>query len=256
MFRLKVLALLGVALIFTVQNSAAADGHPGSSANCSTCHNVSSAGNAPKVIPQDITYLDKVTNTQQSIWKHNELSCVGGVRADGSITGGCHNPDSGFESYLVVDIKDKPVDLLCQKCHLSQTRAGMHHPSYTVDEDDNGRPEKAVSVPADKLAVSELSVANAPEPVKTFPDAYLLAEDSAGNEELRVAIPLISTALEINGEVKTFDRVVTCTSCHNPHYGFLAPTGEARVFEKTARKVGDAMLRLADEDNRLCLACH
>ncbi|PLX40334.1 MAG: hypothetical protein C0608_09405 [Deltaproteobacteria bacterium] len=255
MFRLKVIALLGAALIISVQIAAAAGSHPGSAANCATCHRVSSSGTAPKVIPQDITYLDKVTNTQKSIWKHNELSCVGTLRADGSITG-CHNPDSGFKSYLVVDITDKPVDILCQKCHLSQTRAGMHHPSYTVDEDGNGRPEKAVSVPADKLANNALSVANAPEPIKSYPDAYLIGQDGNGNAELTVAIPLISTTLEINDEVKTFERVVTCTSCHNPHYGFLAPTGEAKVFEKTARKVGDAMLRLADEDNRLCLSCH
>lgn len=244
----------GIVFFLTASLSMAAD-HPGSDSNCAECHSVESSADAPKVIPAKPGLLDKLFGGAPTPKWHEKTGCTGTAGADGSISG-CHRPEDKKKNYLVMDLSGKPSDLLCAKCHANEMDPGLHHPSYKVDKDGNGVPEHFVTVIENKEAVTKLAPALLGEPLKSYPDSLSFATGADGQRKLVSAIPLGKFVEVEKKETKTYERVVTCSSCHNPHFGFQAENGKDEVFEKTARKTGDALLRLRDQNNTLCLVCH
>jgi hypothetical protein len=244
----------GIAFILSSSFALAAD-HPGSDSACADCHSVESSADAPKVIPAKPGILDKLFGDKATPKWHEKIGCTGSASADGKITG-CHRPEDKKKSYLVVDLSGKPSDFLCAKCHAPQMDPGLHHPSYKVDKDGNGVPEHFVTVIETKDAVTKLSPSVLSQPLKNYPDAVSFSTGADGQRKLDAAIPLGKFVEVEKNEKKTYERVVTCSSCHNPHFGFQAETGKEENFEKTARKTGDALLRLRDQNNTLCLVCH
>ena len=71
-------------------------------------------------------------------------------------------------------------------------------------------------------------------------------------------IDVTPTVELVDDKEVTYTDVVDCTTCHNPHFGFLvAVKGEEELQENlVARESGDALLRLKDHDNALCQVCH
>ena len=105
---------------------------------------------------------------------------------------------------------------------------------------------------------STSSVASQVEPIKSYPDALHFVTDEAGKRRLVTAQPLWSVVEIVDDKEVVFDDVVVCSTCHNPHFGFLAELGEEEDVQRDliARPEGDAMLRKRDYDNALCLDCH
>lgn len=244
---------------FTISLGAAAFAadHPGSASDCNKCHQATSAGDAPKVIPEEPGFFGKLFLGQTSFAGHEKVSCVGTINADGAVTG-CHAPDKGFPNKLVVDLTGKPTDEFCGRCHASQREFGYHHPSYKTDKDGDGVGDALVRPVEVQEIFSTNSVAAQPEPVKSYPDALHFIIDENDKKQLVSAQPLWSVVEIIDEKEVTFDDVVVCTTCHNPHFGFLVEVGGEEEMKENlvARPNGDALLRKRDYDNSLCLDCH
>jgi len=251
----KFLVLAGL-LAFTASASAA--DHPGSDAKCAKCHSVgNTAAGAPAVSPEQPGFFAKLFGAKK-LAGHPSVSCAGEVRPDGTLSG-CHRPEDGGKSYLVMDIADRPVDILCAKCHADQTKPGAHHPSYKADDNQDGVAETIVRPAPSQEIYTQWVPSVRPEPLKRFPDALAFRSLPDGSRVLEVALPL-ATVVEPNpaGEPVTERDVVTCSTCHNPHFGYLAGVASEEELnqEQVAREKGDALLRLRDTTNALCEACH
>lgn len=234
--------------------------HPGSGSDCVGCHGFTAQGAAPKVVPTDPAFLTKLFEGKVTLRGHATLRCAGTANDAGQVTGGCHRPESGFPKGLAVKLSGIPSDELCGKCHPNQRMPGRHHPSYKKDENGDGVPEKIVRPPAGQEVFTAFAPASQTDPLKTYPDAATFTVTPDGRRVLGAAIPL-ATVIEkdpaTNQDVEV-SGVVTCVSCHNPHYGYLVEVGTAEGVqaEYTARKNGDVLLRMRDRDNALCLTCH
>ncbi|TLN27010.1 hypothetical protein FDZ71_00250 [bacterium] len=252
MFSKKALILAGAAFLITAGGALAE--HPASSSNCEECHIYGSTAVAPKVMPPKPGFFGKIMG-EVDLRGHQKVGCSGGPTPDGKLSG-CHSIESKFAKYLAVDTTDKPVDILCAKCHAETSAVGAHHPSYKSDKDGNGVPETFVVVNDKRDAAGKLSPKSQKEPLRSAPDSFAMVEQADGSKKLGAAVPLSTFTEIVEKEKKVFERVVVCTSCHNPHFGFLSGTGKMETFEKSDRKQGDALLRLRDQNNTLCLACH
>lgn len=232
--------------------------HPGSSAPCATCHTVgATAAGAPVVTPAPPGFFARLTG-KKSFQGHATVSCTGVVRADGTISG-CHRPEDGLPSFLVMDLAGKPVDAFCARCHPDAARPGAHHPSYKADKDKDGIPETLVRPAPAQEIFGEWTPAARGALLARFPDALVFETLPDGTRKRVVALPL-SEVVELgpDGKPVTEAGIVTCSTCHNPHHGYLVEVGteEALNREMVARAKGDALLRLRDHTNALCEACH
>ncbi|WP_459942615.1 cytochrome c3 family protein [Deferrisoma palaeochoriense] len=251
-------ASIGVGLISLLLAVALAAGpawageHPGSGADCRRCHTAGrGTAEAPKVVPEPPGFWARLFGAKP-IEGHPSVSCAGVVREDGTVTG-CHRPEGGGEAFLVAGGQGRPVDELCGACHAEQREPGKHHPTYKKDTDADGVPDKIVR-PAGGQEVYGPYAPSPEGPVdtlefRTLPD---------GTRELVVRLPLETVTETVDGAEVVEPGVVTCTTCHNPHYGYLAGVGSEEDLntDLVARESGDALLRLRDFDNALCEACH
>ncbi len=255
MKRFKIVGVVVVCAFFTA--AAGYADHASSSSDCKQCHDVNSTSKAPKVIPEEPGFVAKLFGGKKSFAGHGKVSCSGKLTADGGVTG-CHDPDAGNEDLLVTDLSKLPVDELCGKCHDSQRQFGAHHPSYKMDKNGDGVGEYLVRPVEGQEVLGVLAPANMPEPVKSYPDALKIIVGKDGKNEVLSAMPLEKIIEVVDGEEVVYENVVTCTTCHNPHFGFLVAMGEDEAIETdaVAREEGDALLRFRDHDNTLCLACH
>lgn len=249
--------LLGVSLLCVPVAARAAD-HPGSDARCETCHAVSkTAPGAPAVIPEQPGFFARLMG-KKSLAGHSSVSCAGVARPDGTVTG-CHRPEDRKPGFLAVDLKDKPADVFCKTCHAEQARPGSHHPSYKADKNQDGTPETIVR-PArvQEIYTQWVPSVKAP-PLNRFPDALVLKVQADGTKKLDAALPLATVAeAGADGTRVTEADVVTCSTCHNPHFGYLVEVGTEEQLNKehVAREKGDVLLRLRDTTNALCDTCH
>lgn len=231
--------------------------HPGSDASCDKCHKSGTSGDAPKVTPEDPGFVERMFQGKQSYKGHNSVSCTGTVSQDGKVTG-CHAPEKGFRNHLVMDLKDKPTDTLCANCHPNASKFGLHHPSYQMDKNGDGVGDKFVRPVAVQEIFTEFSPANKSLPVKKYPDSILFVTRPDGVRVREVALPLEKATEQVGDKVVVYDDIVGCTTCHNPHYGYLVEIGKEEDIKagQVARTKGDSLLRLRDYDNALCVACH
>jgi hypothetical protein len=241
--------LIAAATVVTATMGVAAD-HPGSDADCASCHGIKSAEAAPKVIPAEPGFFAKLFG-EKSLRGHSSVSCAGQVGADGTVSG-CHRPEAGGPGFLVKGGGTEAVDLLCGSCHAAQREPGAHHPSYLKDLDGDGTPETVVRPAAGQEVYGPLAA-----PAKGA-DTLEFVTDGQGNRRLVARLPLQTVNVPGKDGVAAEADVVTCSSCHNPHFGYLVEAGSAEELnaELVAREQGDALLRLRDHDNALCDACH
>jgi hypothetical protein len=243
-------AALAGALAILAMPALAAD-HPGSDSDCASCHGVKSeTPDAPRVIPAEPGFFARLFGGK-SLRGHPSVSCAGEVGADGSV-GGCHRPEAGGQAYLVLGGTGKPSDALCGTCHAPQRVPGAHHPSYLADRDGDGTPESPVR-PAEGQEVYGSHAAGE----RGF-DALEFRTAEDGTRSLLPRIPLETGPVPVDDGFVEQSHLVTCTSCHNPHFGYLVEVGSEEELnaEQVAREQGDALLRLRDFDNALCDACH
>jgi len=239
--------------------TAAAAEHPGSDAKCADCHSIGkTAAGAPAVLPEQPGFFAKLFGKKPLVG-HPSVSCAGVVRSDGTLSG-CHRPEESKKSLLVLDTADKAVDGFCAKCHSDQTKPGSHHPSYRADKNQDGVAEAIVRPAAGQEVYTEWAPASKGAPLNRFPDALVFQTLPDGTKKLDVVLPL-STVVEpdpATGQLVTEKDVVTCSTCHNPHFGYLAGVASEEELnqEQVAREQGDALLRLRDHNNALCDACH
>lgn len=232
--------------------------HPGSDAKCENCHALGSGdAKAPKVVPQEPGFFARLFG-KKSMRGHPSVSCAGAVKPDGTLTG-CHRPEDGKDGLLVVDVKDKPADLFCVRCHADVGKTGGHHPTYKVDRNKDGVPETLVRPAAGQEIYTAFAPGAKGEPLATYPDALVLKAMPDGTKKLDAVLPL-RTVLEPDpqGKMVAEKDIVTCSTCHNAHYGYLVEAGTEEELnrEQVARPKGDALLRLRDQTNALCDACH
>ncbi len=224
--------------------------------DCEKCHLVGVTSDAPKVIPQEPGFLAKLFGGKSSHRGHESVSCVGSMSESGDVTG-CHSLNNGLPAMLVINLTRTPTDVLCRTCHQSQSQFGLHHPSYKMDRNGDGVGDYLVRPVATQDIFSQYIPAVRSEPLASFPDALVVKTLEDGTTELDAAMPLgVSVEIEDNKEV-VYDDVVQCTTCHNPHFGYLVASGEEEAKKSLAsRSEGDALLRLRDYDNTLCMPCH
>jgi hypothetical protein len=251
----KVFMLSG--LILTVSAIGWTADHPASNSECAQCHRATSAGDAPKVVPEEPGFFAKLFLGKADYIGHKEISCVGSATDDG-VVNGCHDPDKNFPNKLAIDLTGKPVDVLCGSCHASQREFGMHHPSYKVDKDGDGVGDSLVRPASVQEIFTTASVSAQVEPIKSYPDALHFITDGEGKRRIVAAQPLWSVVEIVEEKEVVFDDVVVCSTCHNPHFGFLVEVGKEEDMraDLVARPNGDALLRKRDHDNSLCLDCH
>ncbi len=245
------------ALLCLATLPAAAADHPGSDADCGGCHTAGAGpAGAPKTVPPAPGFWARLMG-EKPVQGHPSVSCAGAAAPDGSLTG-CHRPEDGRPGLLAVDLGGGPVDILCGRCHGGQRVPGLHHPSYKADRDRDGTPETIVRPATGQEVLSRYAPAGAPEPVRTYPDALAFRRLPDGSRERIVVLPLATVTEEVEGRPVEERFVVTCTTCHNPHHGYLAEAGSEEDLDRdlVAREGGDALLRLRDYDNTLCDACH
>jgi hypothetical protein len=245
------------AFLLVVSLPAFAADHPGSGAKCGKCHAQAEGDpEVPKVMLEQPGFFARLFGEKTLQW-HPSVSCVGAVKGDGSVTG-CHDPDAGRKDLLVIDLAGKPSDELCGRCHAGEREPGGHHPSYKADKDGDGIPEAMVR----PVEGQEIYTTYAPhaknEPLHSHPDAMVFVTGPDGAQSLDVVLPLETTTEEADGQKVEEPSVVTCTTCHNPHFGYLAEVGSEEELnqELVAREQGDGLLRLRDYDNSLCDGCH
>lgn len=249
--------LVFLVVVVLAATPALAAEHPGPGARCGDCHTVAKGpAGAPKVIPEAPGFFAKLFG-EKSLQGHPTVACVGQAKADGTVTG-CHDPGNGREGFLVVDMEKRPADEFCGSCHPGLREPGAHHPSYKADKDEDGVPETIVRPAAGQDVYLAYAGSERAEPLRTYPDAMVFRTTREGVRDLDVVLPLQSVVELVEGEEVVEAAVVTCTSCHNPHYGYLAGVGSEEELnrEQVAREKGDALLRLRDHDNSLCEACH
>ena len=248
---MRVLLGLLVAVALTGGPSLAGE-HPGSDSDCRTCHTAGRGpAEAPKVVPEPPGFWARLFGAK-TVQGHPSVSCAGEVRSDGTVTG-CHRPESGGESFLVAGGTGRPVDELCGACHPGPRRPGAHHPTYKKDTDADGVPDRIVR-PAEG---QEVYSRYAPSP-EGRADVLEFRDLPDGSRELVARLPLETVVETVDGQRVEEPHVITCTTCHNPHYGYLVGVGSEEELdtELVARESGDALLRLRDHDNTLCEACH
>ncbi len=251
----KILWLLALACLAAAP-AVAAD-HPGSGSDCAGCHTAGAERDgAPGVLPPEPGFWAKLMG-EKPVRGHPSVSCAGVLASDGRVTG-CHRPEDGRPGLLAIDLFRGPVDALCGQCHPGQRKPGLHHPSYKADRNRDGVPETIVRPAGGQEVFDALAPENLPEPVRSHPDALAFQALPDGTRQRIVALPLATVVEEVAGVRVEETGVVTCTTCHNPHHGYLVEAGSASDLDRdlVARESGDALLRLRDYDNALCDACH
>lgn len=232
--------------------------HPGSDAKCESCHAVGKGdAKAPKVMPQPPGFFARLLG-QKAVVGHPSVSCAGTVRPDGTISG-CHRPEEGRKGFLVVEIAERAVDGFCVRCHGELGEPGAHHPSYKAVREGEDTRDAFVRPAAGQEVYTDFSPAVRGEPWASYPDSLVLTALPGGAKRLEVVLPLAAvTELDSAGQPVVHEHVVTCSTCHNPHYGYLVEVGSEEQLnqEQVARPKGDALLRLRDYNNALCEACH
>ncbi|GAB4282070.1 MAG: hypothetical protein Kow0092_37180 [Deferrisomatales bacterium] len=250
--------LLFVALLASLGygSSAWSGDHPGSDSKCRACHTLGKGPqDAPKVVPEPPGFWARLFGARP-YEGHPSVSCAGAAGEDGTVTG-CHRPEGGLEDFLVVD-PARPSDALCGACHGEQARDGQHHPSYRTDRDGDGVAETVVRAPAGQELYAAYDPLMQAEPLRSHPDALVFEPGPDGTRVLRSVLPTETVVERADGEERRESLVVTCTTCHNPHYGYLVGAGTPEELDRdlVAREKGDALLRLRDYDNALCNGCH
>lgn len=232
--------------------------HPGSDARCENCHALGSGdAKAPKVLPEEPGFFAKLMG-KKALRGHASVTCAGAAQPDGTLSG-CHRPEDARESFLVVDVKARPSDEFCGRCHADVRKPGLHHPSYKADKNQDGVPETLVRPAAGQEVYSTFAPGAKGEPLSRFPDALVLKALPDGTKRLDTVLPLRSVEeKDAQGKPVVEKDVVTCSTCHNPHFGYLVEAGTEEQLnqEQVARPKGDALLRLRDYTNALCDACH
>lgn len=231
--------------------------HPESSSDCAKCHSLGASSDAPKVVGEEPSFLGRLLQGKKAFKGHPSLSCAGAKGADGKITG-CHAPEKGFPHLLITDTKGKPSDEFCGQCHAEHRKPGLHHPSYKKDKNGDGVVDTLIRPASKKPIFSTFSPAAKPEPLASFPDALLFTTTPEGAKKLQVALPLETVVEKEGDKLVTYKDVTGCSTCHNPHFGYLVEVGKEEDMKATlaARPKGDALLRMRDYDNALCVACH
>ncbi len=226
--------------------------HPGSGADCRACHTQGRGPDAaPKVVPKPPGFWARLFGAKPYPQGHRSVSCAGEVEDDGSVSG-CHRPEGADEAFLVAGGRGAPSDALCGMCHPGHRRPGRHHPSYKSDSDGDGVPERIVRPATGQEVYTVYS------PAGQGPDALVFRTLPDGRTERVVRLPLETVTEIVDGKPVEESGVVTCTTCHNPHYGYLVDAASEEDLDRdlVAREQGDALLRLRDHDNALCNACH
>jgi hypothetical protein len=257
MMRISKMVAVASGVFFLAAGQGLAAGHT-LDKNCDNCHVLDTSENAPKVTPPEPGFFQRLFFGKKSYKGHPTVSCSGVANANGSVTG-CHDVGKGYSKLLVVDLKGKPSDELCGRCHADQRVFGSHHPSYRVDKNGDGVGDRLVVPVTGQEALTVYAPSSQAEPLKSYPDSLVIVKDEKDATVLRAAIPLAQIVEQVSAtEKRTVDNVVTCTSCHNPHFGYLAATGVPETLKPdiVARPEGDALLRMQDHDNTLCVACH
>lgn len=241
-----------------VASSAGAAPHPGSGSKCADCHTYGGKGpaEAPRVIPAPPTLLEKLAG-RNAYQGHPSVACVGTITAEGRVTG-CHRIENGGRDYLVKSLDQRPSDELCGLCHADQRRPGAHHPSYKADRNRDGEAETIVRPAPSQQVYSTYRPSLRPEPLKSHPDALSFLSREDGSRLLQSVLPLETVVEVVEGKPITESNVLTCTTCHNPHFGYRVEGGKDETLDpdRVARKKGDALLRLRDHTNALCEGCH
>ncbi|MBI5017085.1 MAG: hypothetical protein HZB55_16560 [Deltaproteobacteria bacterium] len=252
----KVQMLLAAAVLAAAA-PAGAQNHPASTSECESCHTYGKGpADAPKVIPRPPSWLERLTG-KRSFQGHASVSCAGTVSPEGRLTG-CHRIENGGRSFLVLNLSQRPADELCGACHAEQRTPGSHHPSYKADKNRDGVPETIVRPAPTQQVYSTYLPSLRPEPLKSHPDSLSFLAREDGSRILQSVLPLETVVETVDGKPVTEPNVVTCDTCHNPHFGYLVEVGKDEPLdpEKVARTKGDALLRLRDVNNQLCVACH
>jgi hypothetical protein len=207
-------------------------------------------------MPAQPSFLERLAG-KKAYQGHPTVSCVGTITAEGKVTG-CHRIENGGRDYLVKKIDRRPSDELCGLCHPGQRKPGGHHPTYRVDKDKDGVAETIVRPAAPQQVYTTYRPSLRPEPLRSHPDALSFLARADGSRLLQSVLPLETVVEIVKGKPVTEANVVTCSTCHNPHFGYLVETGKEEPLDpdKVARKKGDALLRLRDHTNALCEACH
>lgn len=231
--------------------------HPASDSDCVKCHNYDSKEENGRVIPEEPGFVAKLVFGAKWYKGHQTLKCAGSKGVDGKLTG-CHVPELGYKKLLAVNLNNRSTDELCGECHQANRKFGAHHPSYKMDKNGDGVGEHMVR----SAEVQEIFKVYAPSKkgkvLSKHPDALVFVTLEDKTKKLDVALPLDTTVEIVDEKEVVYTGVVSCVTCHNPHYGYLVEVGseEKAKMDAAARSKGDALLRLRDYDNTLCEACH
>lgn len=256
----QVMRLSGLIAVFsfvTVLASASWAAHPASGSDCVKCHNYDSNVENGRVIPEEPGFFAKMLFGAQWYKGHQTLKCAGSKGADGKLTG-CHAPELGFKKHLVMNLNNKSTDELCGECHQANRAYGAHHPSYKMDKNGDGIGEYIVR-PAEVQEIFKVyDPSKKGKPLSRYPDSLVFITLEDKTKKLDVALPLDTTVEIVDKKEVTYTGVISCVTCHNPHYGYLVEVGSEEKLKAdiAARAKGDALLRLRDYTNSLCEACH
>jgi len=204
---------------------AGAQGHPPSTSKCIDCHTYGAGpADAPKVVPATPSFFQRLAG-KKSYQGHASVSCTGTATADGKVTG-CHRIESGGRAYLVKRPDQRPIDELCGLCHADQRKPGAHHPTYKSDKNRDGVPETIVRSAPTQQVYSTYAPSLRPEPLKSHPDAISFLKRDDGSLLLQSVLPLETVTEMVQDKPVTESNVVTCSTCHNPHFGYLVELGK------------------------------